>query len=105
MEGKKFMYRRAMIRLSLACVAVMASFILVSFEVAAQATPPIYNPYPPGILPADLVAEIARVRREVQGIFQEALGMSKALDLPVPTVQPSTLQGTRYQAVHIFGQF
>src|SRR5258705_1816990 len=104
MEGKKFMYRRAMIRLSLACVAVIATFILVLLKVPAQPTPPIYNPYPPGILPADLVAEIARVRREVQGIFQEALGMSKALDLPVPTGQPPTLQGTGYQAVQILGK-
>jgi cytochrome c peroxidase len=101
------MYRRALIRLSIACVAVMATFIPVSAAVAAQAPPitfPIYNPYPPGILPDDLVAEIARVRREVNGIFREALGMALALDLPTPTGQPPTLQGTGYQAVQILGK-
>ena len=32
-----------------------------------------YNPYPPGILPSDLDTEIARLQREVQFIFNEAL--------------------------------
>ncbi len=81
------MYRRALIRLSVACVTVMASFILVSVAVAAQPTqqpPPssptqvlIYDPYPLGILPADLESEIERVRREVQGIFNQALLQSR----------------------------
>ena len=39
---------------------------------AARPVPP-YNPYPPGILPSDLDSEIARVQREVQFIFNEAL--------------------------------
>jgi len=37
--------------------------ILPSGKVAAQSTSPPYNPYPSGILPSDLTAEIARVRR------------------------------------------
>ena len=36
-------------------------------------TPPPYNPYPPGILPPDLVPEIARVQREVATIENEAI--------------------------------
>src|SRR6266404_2875125 len=40
---------------------------------------PMYNPYPPGILPADLEAEIGRVLREGQGIFNRALEASRAL--------------------------
>jgi cytochrome c peroxidase len=101
------MYRRALIGLSIACVAMIASFVLVSLGVAAQPPPPqppVYNPYPPGILPNDLESEIARVRREINGIFQEALGMSKALTPPVLTGQPPTLQGTGYQAVQILGK-
>jgi cytochrome c peroxidase len=106
------MYRRALIRLSIACVAVIATLILVSLAVAAQAdkgkkppsSPLIYNPYPPGILPDDLESEIARVRREINGIFKEALGQARALTTPVLTGQPPTLQGTGYQAVQILGK-
>jgi cytochrome c peroxidase len=66
--------------------------------------PPIYDPYPPGILPDDLVSEIARVRREVNGIFEAALAESRALPPPTLTGQPPTLQGTGYQAVQILGK-
>jgi len=61
--------------------------------------PPVYNPYPPGILPPDLDSEIARVRREVQFIFEEALAEWGALTPPTLTGNPPTLQGTGYQAV------
>jgi cytochrome c peroxidase len=67
-------------------------------------TPAVYDPYPPGILPADLVSEIARVRREVQGLFNEALAESRALTPPTLTGQPPTLQGTGYQAVQVLGK-
>jgi cytochrome c peroxidase len=73
----------------------------VSPEAAGE---PIYNPYPPGILPDDLVSEIARVRREVNGIFEEALGEWRALPPPTLTGNPPTLQGTGYQAVQILGK-
>jgi cytochrome c peroxidase len=69
-----------------------------------QVVPPLYDPYPPGILPADLVPEIARVRREVQGIFIQALGQWLALPPPTLTGQPPTLQGTGYDANRILGK-
>ena len=118
------MYRRPLIAL-IACAMLMASLILVSPAVAAQADkgkkppspppqadkgkppppgPSVYDPYPPGILPDDLVSEIARVRGEVQSIFNEALAESRALQLPTLTGQPPTLQGTGYQAVQILGK-
>ena len=72
-------------------------------------SPSPYNPYPPGILPADLVSEIARVRREVDGIFQQALAEFRAL--PPPTLSdtqgvgnPPTLQGTGYRMVQTLGK-
>jgi cytochrome c peroxidase len=78
---------------------------------AKKKPPPaaIYDPYPPGILPDDLVAEIERVRREVNGIFEEALGQWRALPPPVlsntqGTGNPPTLQGTGYEAVQILGK-
>ena len=63
-----------------------------------------YNPYPPGILPADLNSEIARVRREVRFIFNQALGEMRALPPLTVTGQPPTLQGTGYQAVQTLGK-
>ncbi len=32
--------------------------------------PPVYNPYPPGLLPPDLVREINRVNAEIDAILQ-----------------------------------
>jgi len=63
-----------------------------------------YNPYPPGILPTDLVSEIARVRSEVAFIESEAIAQWQALTPPTLTSQPPTLQGTGYQAVIILGK-
>jgi len=69
-----------------------------------QQTPPDYNPYPPGILPADLTTELNRVRGEVQGIFQEALAQWRALPPPNLTGQPPTLQGSGYAMVQALGK-
>jgi hypothetical protein len=65
---------------------------------------PTYNPYPPGILPPDLDAEIARVQREVQFIFNEALNEWRALPLPTLAGNPPTLQGRGTEAVEILRQ-
>jgi len=102
------MGKRRLIPLSMGYV-VVAVFIAGSLTECAQVktqqvVPPVYNPYPPGILPADLVPEIARVRREIQGIFDEALKEWLALPPPVVTGQPPTLQGTGYEAVRILGK-
>jgi cytochrome c peroxidase len=57
-------------------------------------TPPPYNPYPPGILPANLNSEIARVLREIDGIEGEALAELRALPPPTLTNQPPLLAKT-----------
>src|SRR5216683_7402581 len=56
--------------------------------------PPFYNPYPFGILPADLNPEIARVLREVDFIENEALMQLRALPPPTLTNQPPLLAHT-----------
>src|SRR5258708_7795979 len=86
------------------CAAAAGALLLSSGTVAAQDPSRQYNPYPPGILPSDLVSEIARVRREIQVIFNQALGEWHALTPPTVTGQPPTLQGTGYQAVQILGK-
>jgi cytochrome c peroxidase len=88
------------------CAALVGALLLPSRTVTAQqgswVTP--YNPYPSGILPADLVSEIARVRREVNVIFQQALAQWHALPLPTVTGQPPTLHGSGYSAVQTLGK-
>jgi cytochrome c peroxidase len=106
------MYRRTLIRVSTACVAVIATCILVYLAMAAQADkgkkppspPSVYNPYPPGILPADLDSEIERVLREINVIFQQALAEWRALPPPNLTGQPPTLQGSGYDMVQTLGK-
>src|SRR5690242_10330016 len=67
---------------------------------------PVYNPYPSGILPADLQPELLRVRREVTTIFGRYFAEYQALiaaGLPTPTGQPPTLFPSGYDAVRILG--
>jgi cytochrome c peroxidase len=68
------------------------------------ATPPIYDPYPPDILPPDLESEIERILREGQAIFNEALAEWRSFPPPTLTGQPPTLQGTGYQSVVVLGK-
>ena len=45
--------------------------------------PPIYFPYPPGLIPPDLCSEVKRVQREVEVIFKEAPAKAPGLELLV----------------------
>jgi cytochrome c peroxidase len=70
---------------------------------------PVYNPYPPDILPDDLRSEMRRVEREIGRIFKQAVKEWKALPPPNKIAQefhgsPLTLQGTGYDAVRILGK-
>jgi len=67
-------------------------------------TPTPYNPYPPGILPADLQSELDRVQREIAFIFQQALAEFRALPPPNLTGQPPILQGSGYDMVRTLGK-
>src|SRR5205807_6366315 len=86
------------------CAALAGALLLSSCAVPSQdhdgnskkVAP--YNPYPPGILPSNLVSEIERVRREVTSIENEALAEWRALPPPTLTGQPPTLQGTGMRA-------
>jgi cytochrome c peroxidase len=75
-----------------------------SADARAPTSAPTYNPYPPGILPSDLDSEIARVQRETQFIFIEALNEWKALPAPIPAGNPPILKGSGYEAVDILGK-
>jgi cytochrome c peroxidase len=101
------MNRRPLIALLRTFAIVVLALIVGPQVVPAKKEPPPppdYNPYPPGILPADLQSELDRVRREVNLIFQQALGEFRALPPPNLTGQPPTLQGSGYQMVQTLGK-
>lgn len=62
-----------------------------------------YNPYPTGILPSDINSELARVQREIQGIFNNYVAQWHALPPPVVAGNPPILQGSGYAAQRILG--
>ncbi len=76
----------------------------VSAQNATALPAPIYNPYPPGILPADLSSETARVLREIAGIESEGIAEWHALPPLTFTGQPPTIQGSGYDAVRTLGK-
>src|SRR5712691_2928679 len=76
----------------------------VSAQSASALSDPVYNPYPPGILPANLSSEIARVLAEVDFIESRAIGRWHAMTPPTLTGQPPILQGTGTEAVETLGE-
>jgi cytochrome c peroxidase len=89
------------------CSLVIAG-LLISSWLSAQSTSTVqrvfYNPYPPGILPSNLVSELARVQFEISTIEAEALAQWRALPPPTLTGQPPTLQGTGMRANQLLGK-
>jgi cytochrome c peroxidase len=101
--------RMKVLPLSAVCAILVATLFVNPHPTSAEKpiatpSPAIYNPYPSGILPADLDPEIARVQREVTFIENEALGQASALPTPMITGNPPTIQGSGYQAVEVLGK-
>ncbi len=89
------MRRTILMLASVVCLIVLGS-VLISRGISAQDVPDsVYNPYPPGILPPDLVPEIDRVNREVKLIEAEALAQWHALPIN---------SGTAMRQVQILGK-
>src|ERR1700726_4250106 len=108
-RGNEAMKRSMFLGALVICAAVVGLLLLSSGTIAAQgnkqSTPvPPYNPYPPGILPPDLITEIARVRSEVASIENEALAQWRSLPPPTLTGQPPTLQFTGMRANQLLGK-
>ncbi|TMP90951.1 MAG: hypothetical protein E6L08_12120 [Verrucomicrobia bacterium] len=105
---------RILIRLFTACLMVLGALFIFRGLLAQsqtsqidtpQATPvPIYNPYPPGILPADLNSEINRVLREIASIENRAITRWHNLPPPIVTGQPPVLKNTGTEAVETLGE-
>ncbi len=73
MKRRKLLALSAVILMVVAVLLISSQTVLVSAQGKGaggqkgdrDVPPPVYNPYPPGILPADLDSEIARVLREI----------------------------------------
>jgi len=97
------MRRTTLIVLSVVCLTVLGAVMMTKGD-EVDPTPQTYNPYPPGILPSDLSSELARVRREVTFIENEAIAEWHALP-PLKFIgQPPTIQGSGYAAVRTLGK-
>jgi cytochrome c peroxidase len=99
---------RRLIALLILSAGIAAAVLLSAMPAAAQDASdpalPVYNPYPPGILPANVNSELARVLREIAVIENEAIAQWHAAPPPVLTGQPPTLQGGGYNAVRLLGK-
>jgi cytochrome c peroxidase len=89
---------------TIAIVTIISSRYVHGQSEAVSATVPIYNPYPPGILPADLASEIQRVMREEDFIEQEAINQWLALTPPIVTGNPPIQQNTGTAAIETLGK-
>jgi cytochrome c peroxidase len=92
-----------------AAVATFAAVLTVcTHTVRGQenvaALTPVYNPYPPGILPSNISSELARVLREVNFIEAEALAQWHALPPLTTAGNPPILQNTGVPAIEILGK-
>jgi cytochrome c peroxidase len=87
-------------------VTAALAMVLTTHIVHGQSQPPttIYNPYPPGILPADIATELARVEREVDFIEAEAVAQWHATPPPTLTGNPPILQNYGTASVEILGK-
>jgi cytochrome c peroxidase len=94
------------------CVAALlvSSRVLAQNDPGNKPVPPTpYNPYPPGLLPANLDSEIARVLREIDVI--EARAIQRWHSLPPPTTlpirpgpNPPVLKDTGTESIETLGE-
>jgi cytochrome c peroxidase len=85
-------------------ISISARIVRRQNEGTVAGSGPVYNPYPPGILPSDLSSEIARVQREVDLVEGRALARWKGLSLPIPAGQPPILQNAGTEAIETLGE-
>jgi cytochrome c peroxidase len=92
--------------LSFAAIVSLMALGLTVITYGQQSSPPsvVYNPYPPGILPSNINAELARVSAEVDFIEARAFARWKALPPPTVTNQPPILANTGTEATEILGE-
>ena len=85
-------------------ISIFVQIVRRQKDRAGAGSAPVYNPYPPGILPSDLNAETARVLREVDVIEDRALARWHALPPPRLAGQPPVLSNVGTEAVETLGE-
>src|SRR5712675_396841 len=113
-KGQSMNHRKLTIIISVVALCVAALCMsLAPQKVSAQNASaehgnppvfPIYNPYPPGILPGDLDSELARVLREVDVIEGRAIARWHALPPLTVTNQPPIFKDSGTEAVETLGE-
>ena len=102
------MNRRTLGLVAVILVCVVALFMTVAKQKGSRSgsalSDSVYNPYPPGILPPDLNAEIARVQREVDVIEDRAVARWHTLQPPVLAGQPPVLTNIGTEATETLGE-
>jgi cytochrome c peroxidase len=103
------MHRNGLPRVGLPFVVALAvamsdCSLLAQDNPQAADKPPIYFPYPPGLIPADLQSEIDRVNREVDQIFEEALAKARSLPPPNLAGNPPIMREAGTELVETLGR-
>src|SRR6201987_677434 len=113
------MKRRRVVGLSTLTITALAALFIWSQTVPISAQDrqgekheppfPVYNPYPPGILPGNLNSEIARVLREIDVIDARAIERRHSLPLPTrldvrPGPNPPVLKDTGTESIETLGE-
>jgi cytochrome c peroxidase len=106
MKYRKLGIATVIATVTIACALALWMFNprVVSAEDDEARSLPIYNPYPPGILPPNLNSEIKRVLREIDFIEARAIARWKALTPPTLTNQPPVLANTGTEAIETLGE-
>jgi cytochrome c peroxidase len=97
------MKQTRLMAIAMACATIATAAVVTTHIVHGQSSPPIYNPYPTGILPTDIASEETRVQMEIAGIEKSYLTQWQALTPPVVAGNPPILMNTGYSAQRILG--
>src|SRR5438445_269533 len=105
----KSMNRRTLTVISVVVLCAMAACVwLVAQKVSAQnavaLASPVYNPYPPGIVPSNINSELARVLAEVDFIEARAIARWHNLRPRHLPRQPPVLQNAGAEAVEALSE-
>src|ERR1700738_4880995 len=98
-----------LMRLFTACLMVLGALFIFRGVLVQNSPSAVYNPYPPGILPANLNSEIARVLREIDVIEGRAIERWQSLPPPTqvgvrPGPNPPVLKGTGTESIETLGE-
>jgi cytochrome c peroxidase len=106
LQGIREMKRTVLLGASALGAAIVGAALNVSSVAQDPGRPqrlPIYDPYPDGILPPDILQETRRVQREVRNIYGGYLQEEKMLPPLTVTGNPPTIQGSGEEAQRILG--